>query len=207
VLLNPEARAASPTAGKLREPVLRLSALLRAFGYRSDTGSYRIGNTDSPATSLGQTPLRAPSVFNFYRPGYVPPGTEAATQSLAVPEMQILHETSAAGYVNTMRDAIASGVGATTNASGTNRRDLQPDFTAEIALADQPAALVDRVDAKLLYGAMPADLKTEIQGAVTSIVIPAPTANNAAQIATARRNRVNAAVFLAMVSPEFLVQK
>jgi len=109
--------------------------------------------------------------------------------------------------VNTMRDAIASGVGATTNASGTNRRDLQPDFTAEIALADQPAALVDRVDAKLLYGAMPADLKTEIQGAVTSIVIPAPTANNAAQIATARRNRVNAAVFLAMVSPEFLVQK
>ena len=207
VLLNPEARAASPTAGKLREPVLRLSALLRAFGYRSDTGNYRIGNTDSPATSLGQTPLRAPSVFNFYRPGYVPPGTEAATQSLAVPEMQILHETSAAGYVNTMRDAIASGVGATTNASGTNRRDLQPDFTAEIALADQPAALVDRVDAKLLYGAMPADLKTEIQGAVTSIVIPAPTANNAAQIATARRNRVNAAVFLAMVSPEFLVQK
>ncbi|HSB98599.1 MAG TPA: DUF1800 family protein, partial [Burkholderiaceae bacterium] len=207
VLLHPEARAVSGTAGKVREPVLRMSALLRAFGYRSDTGDYRIGNTDNPATSLGQTPLRAPSVFNFYRPGYVPPGTEAATQSLAVPEMQIVHETSAAGYVNVVRDAIASGVGATTSASGSSRRDLQPDFSAELTLADQPGALVDRIDVKLLYGAMPTDLKSEIQGAVEKIVIPAPTASNAAQIATAKRNRVNAAVFLTMVSPEFLVQK
>jgi uncharacterized protein (DUF1800 family) len=207
VLLHPEARQMSDTSGKVREPVLRLSALLRAFGYRSDTGDYRIGNTDNPGTSLGQTPLRAPSVFNFYRPGYVPPGTGAAARNLAVPEMQIVHETSAAGYVNVIRDAIGSGVGATTNASGTNRRDLQPDFTAEIALADQPAALVDRIDAKLLYGAMPADLKAEIQGAIEKIAIPAPTNTNATQIASAKRNRVNAAIFLAMVSPEFLVQK
>jgi uncharacterized protein (DUF1800 family) len=207
VLLHPEARATSNTAGKVREPVLRLSALLRAFGYRSDTGDYRIGNTDNPGSSLGQTPLRAPSVFNFYRPGYVPPGTEAAALALVVPEMQIVHETSAAGYVNVIRDAISSGVGATTSASGASRRDLQPDFAAELALADQPGALVDRVNAKLLYGAMPADLKAEIQGAIEKIVIPAPTASNAAQIATAKRNRVNAAIFLAMVSPDFLVQK
>ncbi|MCC7457369.1 MAG: DUF1800 domain-containing protein [Nitrospira sp.] len=207
VLLHPEARSAAATGGKVREPVLRLSALLRAFGYRSDSGDYRIGNTDNPGTSLGQTPLRAPSVFNFYRPGYVPPGTEAAAQGLAVPEMQIVHETSAAGYVNLVRDAIASGIGATTNASGTNRRDLQPDFSAELALADQPGALVDHIAEKLLYGAMPADLKAEVQGAVEKIAIPAPTANNATQVANAKRNRVNAAVFLAMVAPEFIVQK
>jgi uncharacterized protein (DUF1800 family) len=207
VLLHPEARQSSDTAGKVREPVLRLSALLRAFNYRSDTGEYRIGNTDNPATSLGQTPMRAPSVFNFYRPGFVPPGSSAAAQGLAVPEMQIVHETSAAGYVNVMRDAIGSGVGATTNASGSSRRDLQPDFTAEIALADQPGELIDRIGSKLLYGAMPADLKSEIQGAVERIVIPAPTPSNANQVAAARRNRVNAALFLTMVSPEFLVQK
>jgi uncharacterized protein (DUF1800 family) len=207
VLLHPEARATSNTAGKVREPLLRLSALLRAFGYRSDTGEYRIGNTDNPGTSLGQTPLRAPSVFNFYRPGYVPPGTEAAGLAMVVPEMQIVHETSAAGYVNVIRDAISSGVGATTSASGTSRRDLQPDFTAELALADQPGVLVDRINAKLMYGAMPTDLKAEIRGAIEKIVIPAPTASNATQIATAKRNRVNAAIFLAIVSPEFLVQK
>ncbi len=207
VLLHPEAHGSGSTAGKVREPVLRLSALLRAFDYRSDTGEYRIGNTDNPATSLGQTPMRAPSVFNFYRPGFVPPGTTAASLGLASPEMQIVHETSAAGYVNVMRDAISSGVGASTNASGSNRRDLQPDFAAEMALADQPGALVDRIGTKLLYGPMPADLKVEIQGAIERIAVPAPTSTNASQVAAARRTRVNAAVFLTLVSPEFLVQK
>jgi uncharacterized protein (DUF1800 family) len=78
VLMHPEARSVSASAGKVREPVLRLSAYLRAFDYQSDSGNWRVGNTDSTSGALGQTPLRSPSVFNFYRPGYVPPGTEAA---------------------------------------------------------------------------------------------------------------------------------
>ena len=47
-----------------------------------------MGNTDTPGTALGQTPLRAGSVFNFYRPGYVAPGTQSATRNLAAPELQ-----------------------------------------------------------------------------------------------------------------------
>jgi uncharacterized protein (DUF1800 family) len=212
VLMNPEARTTSSTAGKLREPVLKLSALLRAFPYTSDTGNYKVGNTDNAGTQLGQTPMRSPSVFNFWRPGYVPPGTEAAKVSLAVPEMQLASETSAAGYVNYMRDNISSGVGAfngTVNGVVLNRRDLQPDFSAELALADQSSELVDRINAKLLYGGMPAALKAEIQGAVDKIVIPALNAagSNQASIDSAKRNRVNAAILLALASPEFQVQK
>ena len=78
VLLNPEARRVAHTQGKLREPVLKLSAFLRAFGFTSDSGNFRAGNTDNPSSALGQTPMRSPSVFNFYRPGYVAPDTEAA---------------------------------------------------------------------------------------------------------------------------------
>jgi uncharacterized protein (DUF1800 family) len=207
VLLHPEARKASDTAGKLREPVLRLTAYLRAFPHHSDTGTWNIGPTDDAGTALAQSAMRSPSVFNFYRPGYVPPGTQAAARGLAVPELQIAHETSAAGYVNYMRDAVGFGVGRSSSVSGSNRRDVQPDFTAELALAEQPEALVERVNARLLAGAMPAALKSEIVGAVQSIVIPAPTSSNATQVATAKRNRVNAAIFLALVSPEFLVQK
>ena len=106
VLMNPEARSVSSTSGKLREPVLKLSAYLRAFPFTSDSGDYKVGNTDNPGTALGQTPMRSPSVSNFYRPGYVPPGTEAAKAGLAVPEMQLAQETTAAGYVNFMRDNI-----------------------------------------------------------------------------------------------------
>jgi uncharacterized protein (DUF1800 family) len=205
ILMHAEARQTGSTAGKVREPVLRLSAFLRAYGFASDSGEYRVGNTDNPGTQLGQSPLRAPSVFNFYRPGYVPPGTAAAAASLAVPEMQIVHETTAAGYVNFMRDNVSSGVGSF--GATQNRRDLQGNFTAEIALADQPTALVASVNRKLMYGSMPAALATEIEGAVGSITIPAATGSNQAQIDTARRNRVNAAIFLALVSPEFLVQR
>jgi uncharacterized protein (DUF1800 family) len=203
VLMHPEARRMSATDGKLREPVLKLSAFLRAFGFTSDTGNFRVGNTDNAGTALGQTPMRSPSVFNFYRPGYVPPGTEAGASALAVPELQIAHETTAAGYVNFMRDNIASGVGqgnGTVNGVVLNRRDLQADFSAEIALADQPAALVELVNAELI---------AEIQGAIEKIAIPVlnTTGSNQAQVNSAKRARVNATIFLAVISPEYQVQK
>jgi len=210
VLLAPQARtigsgAGSPLAGKVREPVLRLSALLRAFSYASDSGWYRLGDTSNPGMALAQAPLKSPSVFNFFRPGYVPPGTVAASHGLAVPEMQILHETSAAGYVNSIRNAVGSGVGSYD--STRKRNDLQPDFTAELALAEQPATLVDHVGTRLLGAPPEGMLRTEIVNAVSAIALPTPTAGNAEKVAKARRNRVNAAVFLTAVSPEFQVQK
>ena len=205
ILMHAEARQTSDSAGKVREPVLRLSAFLRAFGFTSDSGEYRVGNTDNPGTSLGQSPMRSPSVFNFYRPGYVPPGTAAAAASLVAPEMQIVHETTAAGYVNVMRDNVSAGVG--TFGAAANRRDLQGNFAAEIALADRPSELVAAVNRKLMHGSMPAALATEIEGAVTSVAIPTATGSNQTQIDAAKRTRVNAAIFLALVSPEFLVQK
>ena len=212
VLLHPEARLVTPTSGKLREPVLRLSAYLRAFPFTSDTGDYKVGNTDNAGSALGQTPLRSPSVFNFYRPGYVPPGTEAAKAGLVVPEMQLAQETSAAGYVNYMRDNVDFGVG---NYNGTvagvlrNRRDLQVDFKGELALADKVPELLDRLSARLMAGGMPAALKTEIQGAVEKITLPVlnATASNQSQLDRAKLVRVKSAVFLTLVSPEFQVQK
>ncbi len=212
VLMNPEARQAGSRAGKVREPVLRLSAFLRAFGHTSDSGRWRVGNTDSTSNALGQSPMRSPSVFNFYRPGYVAPGTAAAGAGLVSPEMQIAHETSAAGYVNYMRDAVQFGVGAsngTLNGVVLNRRDLQGNYTAELALADQPVALVDRVAGKLMYGTAPAALKTEVSDAITQIAIPVlnNAGSNQASIDSAKRSRVNAAVLLLLASPEFQVQK
>jgi uncharacterized protein (DUF1800 family) len=211
VLMHPEARVMSATSGKVREPVLRLSAFLRAFPHTSDTGWFRVGNTDSPSTSLGQSVLRSPSVFNFYRPGYVDPGSEAAARGLVSPEMQIAHETSAAGYVNAMRDNVSSGVGAYNGTVGGityNRRDLKPDYTAELALSDDPAALVDHVMGRLLYSPDVTELRSEIIAAVTSLAIPALNANlgNQTTVDRAKRARVNTALLLVLASPEFQVQ-
>ena len=144
-------------------------------------------------------------MFNFYRPGYVAPGTQATAAGLVVPEMQIVHETTVAGYANFMRDNVALGVGSFNAAL--NRREMQGDFTAELALAATPTELVALVNRKLMFGSMPAALATEIEGAVGSIAIPAATGSNQAAIDSARRTRVNTAIFLTLVSPEFQVQK
>ena len=212
ILTHPEARTINDATGKLREPVLRLSAYLRAFPHRSDTGRWRVGNTDSAATSLGQTPLRAPSVFNFFRPGYVAPGSQTAAVGLVAPEMQLLNETSVSGWVNTMRDNLVSGVGAFNGTVGSvvfNRRDLQRDWRAEMELATKGDQLADWVLRKLLYGQASAALRNELINNVNSINVPALNADgsNLAAVNAARRNRVNTAVLLTLAAPEFLAQK
>jgi len=103
VLLDEEARGDNarkqPSFGRIREPLLRFPHLMRAFEASSRTGYWNIGRTEVPGY-LNQTAMRAPSVFNFYRPGYSPAGTPIAREKLVAPEMQILNESSVAGYAD-----------------------------------------------------------------------------------------------------------
>jgi uncharacterized protein (DUF1800 family) len=211
VLLDAEARSLDklddPTFGKMREPVMRLTAYLRAFDATSDSGRFLIGTTDSVETSLGQTPMRAPSVFNFFRPGFVPQGTRSGDQNLAVPEMQITDESSVVGYTNFMRNAVQNGVGLRGLDNAASRNDVQINMAPLLALAGEPAELVALVDERLTYGQMNADLKAAIEAAVASVAVPAPNGSNQANIDTARANRVRIALTLAVASPEYIIQK
>jgi uncharacterized protein (DUF1800 family) len=199
ILLDPEARApvapGDPTFGKTREPILRLGHWMRAFNARSATGNFLLGITDDPSNSLGQSPMRSPTVFNFYRPGYVPPNTPIATAGLVAPELQIVNEVSVVGYSNFMRGAVQNGVGSNTP------RDIQPDYTAEMALAHDANLLVDRVSLLLTPGSMSAPTRTLIVNAVNSITMPATNQT------TARLNRARLAVLFTLSSPDYLVQK
>ena len=168
VLLDPEARTAStsPTYGKLREPVVRFANMLRAFNATSSDGRYTgIGNTDNPATSLGQTAMYAPTVFNFFRPGYVPTSKEITDANLVAPEMQLAHDLSVAGYMNYMRSQIVRN----------DSRNITQNYDAELALATTPAELVERMNLLLFGGTMSDALKAQITSAVASRVIPPPT--------------------------------
>jgi uncharacterized protein (DUF1800 family) len=200
VLLDPEARqlplASDLGAGKLREPVLRLAHWMRAFNASSATGRFLMDNTDNPATRLAQTPMRSPSVFNFYRPGYVPPNTALASSAIPAPEFQITNETSVVGYLNYMQSVVGAGAGRPP-ASG-QPRDIQPDYSAEIALAADPDALIDRVDLLLTHGAMSAATRAKIRDAVSAV---------STSTSTGPGNRAKLAVFLTLASPEYLAQR
>jgi uncharacterized protein (DUF1800 family) len=196
ILLDIEARTVPASdPGKMREPVLTLAHWMRAFNARSASGSFLIGTTDNPATSLGQSPMRSPTVFNFYRPGYVPPNTAIAVAGLVAPELQIVNEVSVVGYSNFMRGIVQSGAGSN------SPRDVQPSYAAEMALAHDAGLLVDRVSLLLTAGSMSTGTRNLIVTAVNSV--PYPGSNES----TARLNRARLAVFFVLSSPDYLVQK
>jgi uncharacterized protein (DUF1800 family) len=200
VLLDPEARNApadtDASYGKVREPLLRMTALMRAAKATSTSGQYQIHNTDDPGTSLGQTAMRSPSVFNFWRPGYTPPNSELAMSGLVAPELQIANESSAAGYLNTMQAAIQNGYG--------SNNDVKLDIGELQAIAHDADALLDRIALLLTNGSYRVETRTRIKDVVNSVVVP--TVGDTA-IANARRDRVRLALYLTIASPEFLAQK
>ncbi len=198
---NPNFNPANPNR-KVREPIVRLANWMRAFNVKSASGKFIIGNVEDPMTGLGENPMRSPSVFNFQRPGYVPPNTSIANANLTAPEMQITNEISVAGYLNFMMDVIPNGLGI-----GSGTRDVQANYSEELALSSSPVLLVERINLLLLNGTMSATLQSQILSAVNSVVIPESTSTNAAQVALAKSNRVYLSIFLTMASPEYLVQK
>ena len=116
---------------------MRLANMLRAFNAQSLSGRYSgIGLTDDPATRLNQTPMFAPTVFNFFRPGYVPTSKAITDADLVVPELQITTDISVAGYMNYIRGWTQLN----------KTRDILHTYDAEMALATTPADLVDRMN-------------------------------------------------------------
>jgi uncharacterized protein (DUF1800 family) len=202
VLLDAEARNMSAgndaNYGKVREPIVRLGNLMRSFGATSTSGNWLVGST-SGSTSFGQSPLAAPSVFNFYRPGYSPPNTKIGNAGLVAPEMQIVDEVTVAGYANTLQNTVNAGIG--------TGNDVKATLTAEVAVAGDPAALAERMNTLLLYGSMSAGLKQRIVDSVTGVAVPAATGTNQATIDTALLNRAKLAIYLTMVSPDYLIQR
>ena len=85
-------------------------------------------------------------------------------------------------------------------------RDLIGDYSAELALATNVPALVDRVTTRLTYGAVGSARRTEIIDAVASIAIPG-SGSTQSQIDAAKRTRVNTAILLTVAAPEFVVLK
>ena len=191
ILLDSDARSdatlVDPTFGKLREPVVRFVQWARSFGVTSTDDSWNIGDTSDPATRLGQSPLRAPSVFNFFRPGYVPPNSAIGSRSITAPEFQITTESSVAGYVNFMQRNINSGIAG-----------MAPDYGALLPLAADSAALLAEVNVLLAAGQLSADTLAALRTALDTIGVAT---------AAGQSNRVKAAVTLVMAAPEYITQK
>jgi hypothetical protein len=126
-------------------------------------------------------------VFNFFRPGYVPPNTALDVDELQAPEFQIANESSVVGCVNFLQRAVAGSIA-----------DLTPDYTALLALADDANALLAELNLVLAAN--------QLSPATVSALATA-VATMGSGTDTTRRARVNAALVLVLAAPEYIVQK
>jgi uncharacterized protein (DUF1800 family) len=190
ILLDPEARAApSATSGKLKEPLLRLTQLWRAYGARAANGSFRVfGN---PSGSLGQGPLQSPSVFNFFSPFYAPPG-ELRDAGLVAPELEIANEYQNTVLTNTFRTYTFNRH---SRSAGLGADAIYIDIESEAAVAANATALVNLVTEKLLAGQVSPTLRTEMLNMVGRYA------------ATDASNRSAQAIYSVVTSPEYAVQQ
>lgn len=197
VLLDPEARGTAsitnPRHGKLREPFLRVTHTLRAFRYTATASTtitfipYELGFSE---TTMGQFPLGAPSVFNFYSPDYEPPGPIKGA-GLVGPEYQILNAVFGITLPNTFNTLITSG-------TGTFRLNLAD----QEALAGNVDALLDNLNLLLTHGMMSAETRASIRTAVNGITAAMVPSNS-----TLNQQRARLAVYLTLNSPDYAVLK
>ncbi len=190
---GPDARERE-SFGKLREPVLRFTHWARAFDINSaDASNEVILRNTSGAESLGQHPYLSPSVFNFYRPGYIAPGTSTGEAGLTAPELQITNATSIVGYANFIT---AYALELTPKVSPGQPATFVPDYSDEIAVAQDANALVQHLDDKLAHGSLHTVTKERIADITDSI----DGSSDAGRLL-----RAQVASVLVMTSPEYIV--
>jgi uncharacterized protein (DUF1800 family) len=197
ILLDDEALSAQsledPTFGKLREPMLRFAQWGRTFGAESESSAWIVPNLSDRSNRLGQSPLRSPSVFNFFRPGFIPANSQAAERDLLAPEFQLVNETTAAAYVNFMERTI-DGRGFWVN-------DVKATYTSELDIADDTTALIDRLNLLLTAGQLSEATRSTIADALNAQEVSA-TSSDEDKLA-----QVHRAVLLVMISNDYLVQR
>jgi hypothetical protein len=186
ILTDPEARGANKVAanyGKLREPVLLVTGAARAVGTVSDGVFFA-----QQVKGLGQDLFYPASVFNYYPPTYVVPGT-----ALLGPEFALQNASTAINRYN-FANALAFGtippLPTLSGAIGT-----KPDWSALQALAADPNALIAELNGLLLHGTMPPRMQATLLAAVGAVPASNPLA------------RAQTAFYLTVTSPEYQVER
>lgn len=193
ILLDTEARPAMRMEidGKMKEPLLRLTQLWRAYDGASQSGGFSL----APAYIIfGQGPMQAPHVFNFFSPFYAPPG-EIRNSGLVAPELQIATEYQNTFIANFFFLLTFEWNSAKTNAGAD---DVLIDISDELAVAGDTDALVDLVAEKLLAGRISGALRAELTNMIGRIRLAAP-GNDVAVVAEA--------IYLVVSSPEYAYQR
>lgn len=172
--------------------------------------TFNLGSTES---TLSQSPLNAPTVFNFFFPDYKFPGT-LSNSGVDSPEFQLSTDTNLSNLTNSVTNMFIgtgggnsnlNGLSSFNNGNGTVVADIGPFMVqGKTANAGIPA-LIDELAGILIGGPLEASTKTTIQNFVSNTTYfpyTSPTPTNQQM-----RDRVRAIIHLILTSAEYAVQK
>ena len=194
ILLDPEARGdlkSDPRYGKLREPVQLTTNIYRNFNVTDAAGTGRSdGDINRYPAGQGQNAFNPPTVFNYYPPTFIVPGT-----TLLAPEFGIYTTGTAIGRANIGNSIVFGQINVslpnTPNGTKINLADLQA-----IAAADTTSnQLLDHLNTRMMHGAMSPQMKSTVMTAVNAVA------------STDTLGRVRAALYLIATSSQFQVQR
>ncbi len=186
IFTDTEARAgdtnSSYDGGHLREPMLYLTSAMRALGYSSTntdpTNLWAYMSLSGYTASLGEQPMHSPSVFNYYEPQYVIPGT-----TLNAPEFG-LENTASVNQRLTLANSLSTG----------KLNGFSVDLSKTSVLGQigaNPGKLVDTLGVLFMHGQMPSEMRTVVVNAITPL--------------TDYGQRVRVAVYLILSSSQYKV--
>jgi hypothetical protein len=161
------------------------------------------------SASLLQSPLRSPTVFNFFYPDYRFPGV-LASAGMTTPEFQLSTDTGVSLQMNFLSEGLlyanfnTNGLVSFPNGYGAIVLNFGPWMTPAYTSATGIPALVDNFNSLLLGGQLSATAKSFIVNYATNIVnLPYGSPPTGAQM----RDRVCAVAQLMILSSDFTIQK
>ena len=184
---NPRSYVGAPAFGRLKDPVQRAMAVARAGNLSRYTNLlwWTWGEFNAAAA---QEPGYSPSVFNFYRPGYQPPGLLTAN-GLVGPAFQITDSYTSISFPNKLWEFTMDGI---------HEWDIYrypPNYAELIGQASSSALLVDDINLLFCGGTMSAATRDNILAVINQV--PGYDALLRTQLA----------VYLAATCPEGAVQR
>jgi uncharacterized protein (DUF1800 family) len=172
--------------------------------------TWNMGYTDmGTSSSLSQSPLRSPTVFNFFYPGFEFPGP-LASAGLTTPEFQLTSASAVGQQMNFAESGILGNTGNTNGLSsfaggnGSIVLDIGPWMTPKLTADSGIPNLVNALSGLLLAGQLSSEAQSTIVGYVANTN---NFAYSATPTATQMRDRVRAVVHLITSSPDFIIQK
>ena len=197
ILLDPEARGdvkTDPIYGKLREPVQMVTNFYRQTNVTSANGLTQSDGYVSPLPAImAQNPFAAPTVFNYYPPNYVVPGT-----TLLAPEFGLMNTGTAVARANVATFMSFSSIQVDTRNPPNAPQGTNINISGLTAVAQNDPTgerLMDELDYKFMHGTMSQQMRDTILGAVTAVPTSAPDV------------RVRTALFLIASSSQYQIQR